>query len=94
VRIPQELAEQADIDQETGVMVFSVERGSPAKNAGLAMGDVIVKFNGKPVTNFYDLPALLADSVIGKETKISILRGEKMQTLTITPKEAEDENDE
>ena len=94
VTIPQELAEQADIDQETGVMVFSVERGSPAKNAGLAMGDVIVKFNGKPVTDFFDLPALLTDEVVGKETKITILRGEQLQTLTITPNEAENENDD
>lgn len=94
VQIPGELAEQAEIDQETGVMVFSVERGSPAKQAGLAMGDVIVKFNGKPVTDFYDLPALLTDDVIGKPTKITILRGEQLATLTITPNEAEGENDD
>jgi serine protease Do len=94
VAIPQELAEQADIEQETGVMIFSVERGSPARKAGLIMGDVIVKFNGKPVTDFYDLPRLLADDVIGKETEISVLRGEKLMTLTVTPSEAEGENDE
>jgi S1-C subfamily serine protease len=94
VAIPQELADQAGIDQDTGVMIFSVERGSPAKKAGLTMGDVIVKFNGKPVTSFYDLPRLLADDVTGKETKIAILRGEKLMTLTITPTAAEDENDE
>jgi S1-C subfamily serine protease len=92
VAIPQELAEQAGINQDTGVMVFSVERGSPARKAGLTMGDVIIKFNGKPVTNFYDLPALLAEDVIGKETKIEILREEKLATLTIVPKEAEEEN--
>jgi len=94
VTIPQELAEQADIDQETGVMIFSVERGSPARQAGLAMGDVIVKFNDKPVIDFYDLPAQLTDEVVGKETPITILRGEKLTTLTITPKEAEGENDD
>ena len=94
VAIPQELAEQAGIDQETGVMVFSVERGSPARKAGLTMGDVIVKFNGKPVTNFYDLPAMLMEDVIGKEMKIEILREEKLATLTIMPKEAEEENDD
>jgi S1-C subfamily serine protease len=94
VAIPQELAEQADIEQETGVMVFSVERGSPARKAGLIMGDVIVKFNGKPVTDFYDLPRLLADDVIGKETEMSVLRGEKLIKLTITPIEAEGEDDE
>jgi S1-C subfamily serine protease len=94
VAIPQELADQAGIDQDTGVMVFQVERGSPAKKAGLTMGDVIVKFNEKPVTDFYDLPRLLADDVTGKETKIAIIRGEKLMTLTITPTAAEGENDE
>jgi serine protease Do len=93
VVIPQEIAEEADIDQDAGAMVFSVERGSPARKAGLIMGDVIVKFNGKPVTDFYDLPRLLADDVIGKETKILVLRGEKLITLTVTPTEAEGEND-
>jgi S1-C subfamily serine protease len=94
VMIPQELADQAGIHQDTGVMVFSVERGSPARKAGLTMGDVLVKFNGKPVTDFYDLPRLLADDVIGKEIRISVLRGEKLVTLTITPAEAEGEKDE
>lgn len=94
VAIPRDLAEQVDIDQGTGVMVFSVERGSPAKKAGLTMGDVIVKFNGRPVTDFYDLPRLLADDVIGKETSIAVIRGERLTTLTVEPTEAEGENDE
>jgi len=94
VTIPQELSEQAEIDQESGVMIFSVEQGSPAKKAGLTMGDVIIKFNGKPVTDFYDLPALLTDEVIGKATKVTILRGEQLATIIITPKEAESENDD
>jgi S1-C subfamily serine protease len=94
VAIPRDLAEQTDLNQDTGVMVFAVDRGSPAKKGGLTMGDVIVKFNGKPVTDFYDLPRLLADDVTGKETKIAILRGEKLMTLTITPTVAEGENDE
>jgi serine protease Do len=94
IAIPSELAEQAGLQQETGVMVFSVESGSPARNAGLTMGDVIVGFNGKPVTSFYDLPAMLTDEVINKETTISILREEKLETLTVTPKEAEEEDDD
>jgi S1-C subfamily serine protease len=93
VAIPPEIAEQAGLQQETGVMVFSVERGSPARKAGLSMGDVIVAFNGKAVTSFYDLPAMLTDEVIGRETKIDILREEKLVRLTITPAEAEEDND-
>jgi S1-C subfamily serine protease len=94
VLIPQELAEETGINQDTGVMIFSVEYGSPAKKAGLTMGDVIIKFNNKPVTDFYDLPRLLADDVIGKETKITIIRGEKLATLTITPTAIEGENND
>ncbi len=94
VMIPQELAEEAGIEQDTGVMIFRVEHGSPAKKAGLAMGDVIVKFNGKPVADFYDLPRLLADDVVGKEAEITILRGEKLVTLTVTPAIAEEDAEE
>jgi len=85
VAIPQEIAEQAGLEQESGVMIFNVEPGSPARKAGLAMGDVIVKFNDKPVTEFYDLPRLLGEDVIDKETKIAIIRRETLLETTITP---------
>ncbi len=85
VTIPEEIAEQAGLEQETGVMIFSVEHGSPARKAGLAMGDVLVKFNGKPVTDFYDLPRLLAEDVIGKETTVTIIRRESLIETTIVP---------
>jgi S1-C subfamily serine protease len=85
VQIPQEIAEQAGLEQESGVMIFSVEPGSPARKTGLAMGDVLIQFNGKPVTDFYDLPRLLAEEVIGKQTTIVIIRRETMLELTIVP---------
>jgi S1-C subfamily serine protease len=49
------------------------------------MGDVLVKFNGKTVTEFYDLPRLLAEDIIGKETKATIIRKENLIETTITP---------
>ena len=94
VSIPQEIAAEARIDQDSGVMVFQVEQGTPAKKAGLAMGDVIVAFNRRPVATFYDLPRLLAEDVIGKKTTISILRGEKLMELTVTPIVSEAEDDD
>lgn len=94
ISIPQEIASQAHIDQDSGVMIFQVEQGAPAKRAGLTMGDVIVKFNQKPVTTFYDLPRLLTEDVIDKKTTLSILRGEKLIELTITPTQAESEDDD
>jgi serine protease Do len=94
VVIPREIADQIGLDQASGVMIFSVEAGSPARKAGLAMGDVIVQFNGKPVTNFYDLPRLLAEDVIGKETQLTIIRRENLLELTITPTASRDEDND
>jgi serine protease Do len=93
VAIPEEIAESAGLEQETGVMIFSVEAGSPARKAGLAMGDVLVKFNGKPVTEFYDLPRLLSEDVIDKETKLTIIRRETLIETTIIPTVHGDEED-
>ncbi|MCW4000634.1 MAG: trypsin-like peptidase domain-containing protein [Candidatus Bathyarchaeota archaeon] len=85
VALPEEIAEAAGLDQQTGVMIFSVEAGSPARQAGLAMGDVLVKFNGKPVHDFYDLPRLLSEDVIGKEVQAVIIRRETLLETTLTP---------
>jgi S1-C subfamily serine protease len=94
VAIPLEIQEEAGIEQETGVMVFQVERGAPAKEAGLRMGDVIVAFNGKPVADFYDLPRLLAEDVAGKKSTLTIIREERLQEITITLTVAESDSDE
>jgi len=94
VAIPREITEQIGLDQDSGVMIFSVERGSPAKKAGLTMGDVVVGFNGKNVTNFYDLPTLLAEDVIGKQVRIMIIRREKLLELNIIPTASEEESNE
>lgn len=85
VAIPEEIVEQAGLEQQTGVMIFSVEAGSPARKAGLAMGDVLVKFDGKPVHDFYDIPRLLSDGVIGKEVKVYVIRRETLIEATIVP---------
>jgi S1-C subfamily serine protease len=94
IPIPQETASQTHINQDAGIMIFSVEPGSPAKKAGLVMGDVIVKFNNKPVASSYDLPQLLTENVAGKEITLSILRGEKLLELTVIPSLVEGEEDE
>ncbi len=84
--MPKEVVEE--IKQEEGLIVFSVETGTPAKKAGVAIGDVIVKLDSKPVRNFHDLQKLLTSKIIGKPTSLSVLRGEKLTELTVTPSEA------
>ena len=83
IRLPQEIATQ--VNQQSGVMIYQVEANSPAKKAGLAMGDVIVKFNQNGIHSTNDLHRCLTEEVIGKPTKLQKLRGENLTELTITP---------
>lgn len=87
ISLPEEIAKQPMIEQNEGLIVLSVAPDSPAKRSGLALGDVIVKFDQKPVSSVYDLQGLLSEEVIAKGIKLSILRGEKLTELTITPSE-------
>ncbi len=90
INLPDRLSEQSDIGQKEGLIVYGVDQDSAARQAGLALGDVIVKLDGKPVENLVDLRTLLDDKAIGKQVKLSVLRGEKLTELTITPTEAEE----
>jgi S1-C subfamily serine protease len=93
VSIPPEIQDEAGIEQETGVMVFQVEKNGPGRKAGLTMGDVIVAFNGRPVNDFYDLPRLLSEDIAGEQCTLTIIRREKLTELTIIPATKEVEND-
>jgi len=88
VRLPDEIATQEQVNQHSGVMIYRVEPDSPAKKAGLTMGDVIIKFNEKNIESIDDLHLYLTSEIIGKATKLQILRGENLTELIITPNAA------
>src|SRR5229473_300894 len=90
INLPDNLSEQASIGQDAGLIVYGVDQDSAAKKAGLAIGDVIVKLDGKPVESLMDLRGLLDDKAIGRHVNVSVLRGEKLTQLTVTPTEAEE----
>ena len=80
-RLPGELA--AELDQKTGLLLVSVEPGSPADKAGLVLGDTIVSFDGQPIRQLDDLLALLSGAEIGASAGVQILRAGTSQELTV-----------
>lgn len=80
------------LSSEHGVLVTGLESGSPAARAGLREGDVIVAFGGTAVSNIDELHRLLAGSVIGVPTPISIIRHTEKFELTVTPVELARDN--
>ncbi|MEP2118783.1 PDZ domain-containing protein, partial [Bauldia litoralis] len=55
----------------------------PAAEAGIAPGDVIVKFNGRPVSAMHELPRMVADEPVGKEVEIVVIRKGAEQSLKV-----------
>jgi S1-C subfamily serine protease len=73
---------------ESGVLVASVEPGSPAHKAGLEEGDVIVVFGDQPVGGIDDLHRLLTQEKVGVPTPLAVLRRTEKVNLSIIPEEA------
>jgi S1-C subfamily serine protease len=89
ISLPPEISAQLEPYQEEGLMILSVVRDTAAKKAGLLIGDIVVKFDNKPLTNIHDLRRQLSkQDIIGKSVKLAIIRGEKKIELAITPEEA------
>jgi S1-C subfamily serine protease len=76
-----------DLRQESGVFVMSVADGSPAQNAGLREGDVIIALDGKPVAGVDDLHRLLTDARVGVSSSLTVLRWTEKLELKVVPEE-------
>jgi len=93
VRIQQvtdELADSLNISPPRGALVAVVDDRGPAKPAGIEPGDVIVKFDGKDIKEMRDLPRLVADTPVGKQTPVVIIRRGEEETKTVTLGRLED----
>jgi S1-C subfamily serine protease len=73
---------------ETGVLVVSLEKNSPAERAGLRQGDLIVAFNGEPIGSVHDLHKVLVGEQIGVSASLTIIRHTEKLELSILPAES------
>jgi len=84
VRLPSNLKTALNLPTATGVIVVNVEPSGPADNAGLLLGDVLVTFDGIPVSDTDDVLALLNNSDrIGKLVNVQLVRGGALVNLDI-----------
>ena len=73
---------------ETGVLVVSVEKDSPAQRAGHREGDVLIAFNERPIGTIHDLHKMLVGEQIGVPAKLLIIRHTEKLELSILPAES------
>jgi len=77
------IAENLGLGATRGALVAGIDDKGPAKPAGIKSGDVIVKFDGKPIKESRDLPKLVAATPVGKEIEVTIVRGGKEIAKTV-----------
>src|SRR5262245_18264863 len=91
--ITDELADTLGVQDNTGALVASVTSDSPAAKAGIQDGDIILKFDGKDVSSMRGLPRIVAQTPIGKEVDVEVLRkGQKLNLRVAVARLLEDED--
>ena len=91
VPIPRQIVRYYQLPVASGILVVSFEnntKASPAKEAGLLTGDLIVDFDGHPIQGIDDLHKLLTDERIGRSTPVTIIRGTQKLILNVIPHES------
>lgn len=84
VILPPAVRESLTLSGDAGIMVMAVEPASPAAQAGVMLGDILVAFDAKPLLSLRDVQTYLGPEHIGKPLKASIIRGGKMVEASIT----------
>jgi serine protease Do len=91
--LTSELATSFGLPDTAGALVGSVMENSPAARVGLKQGDVITKYDGRPVARSTDLPRAVAETPVGREVPIEVMRDGKRLALTVKVAQLEEEPD-
>jgi serine protease Do len=88
--VTDEIAESLNIKPARGALIAGIEDKGPAKPAGIEPGDVVVTFDGKDIKEPKDLSRVVADTAVGKEVDVVIIRKGEEQTKKVTLGRLED----
>jgi serine protease Do len=77
-------AEALNLGRPRGALVAGIDDKGPAKPAGIEVGDVIVRFDGREVKDSRDLPRIVAATPVGKAVDVTIVRKGSEMTRQVT----------
>ena len=81
--LTEELAAQFGVKSEDGVLVGNVMKDSPAERGGLKPGDIIEEFNGTKISGVHQLQQEVAQSPVGSQARLKVMREKQPTMLTI-----------
>jgi serine protease Do len=81
--ITPDLAKALQIENREGALVADVIPGSPAEKSGIKRGDIIIAYDGKPVKDNHDLPAMVAATPVDGKVTVTVLRNGRERQLPV-----------
>lgn len=84
-------ADAFGLPKPTGALVSEVDKGGPADKAGVLAGDVVLKFDGKPIDRSTDLPQLVAATKPGTQVSMEVWRNRAVKLINVTVGKLADE---
>jgi serine protease Do len=89
--VSKELADSFGLPKPNGALVNQVEKGGPADKAGVEAGDIILKYDGRPVVSSSDLPRMVGGTKPGTHTQLQVWRKGSAKDLNVAVGELPDE---
>jgi serine protease Do len=89
--VTRELAESFGLSKPQGALVASVEKGAPAEKAGIEVGDVILKYDGKAVAQSSDLPRMVGATKPGTRVAVQVWRKGSSRDINVAVGEMPDD---
>lgn len=87
--VTKDVAESLGLGKASGALVRSVESGGPAEKAGVEPGDIITRFDGKPVERSSDLPRFVGNTKPGTKATLQVFRRGSARELSVAVAELE-----
>ena len=87
VSLPQRLRRHADLAERTAVRIVRAGKDGPAARGGLEDGDLLLRFDGKPVVGIDDLHRALGAQRIGRDIPVEVWRYGRLVRATVVPVE-------
>ena len=88
-QVTKDVAEAIGLGKVQGALVRGVESGAPAEKAGIEAGDIITKFDGKPIDKASDLPRMVGNVKPGTQVTVTVFRRGASKDLSVTIAEVE-----
>jgi serine protease Do len=90
-RVTPELAKQFGLETSEGALVAQVVEDSPAEKAGIKREDIIIEFDHKKIHKMSELPKIVANTQVGKQVEVKVIRQGREEKLKIELGELKEE---